>query len=87
MAKQPRDPNEGNEPPESEGFGPLEYRLASIEDRLIVLAHIQGDGKQHPTFVKRPEFLVEKLRRQASKKRVRKLIAQLTPSATHKDTF
>lgn len=79
LAKQPVPKNAGPPEVDAEGFDPLMYRLAAIEDRLIVLAAQQsGDGKQ-PAFTPRPVFAVEKIRKRESKKRIRKMISQLVP--------
>lgn len=79
LAKQPRKVgSEASEPP-AEGWTPLMDRLANIEDRLIILSGSFSGGDFNPTFTARPVYEVERIRRAESKRKVRKIMAQLVP--------
>ena len=80
LAKQPRNVNSEAKPPSVEGWTPMMDRLANIEDRLIILSGaFSGDENFNPTFVKRPEYEHEKIRKAESRKNTRRIMAQLLP--------
>ena len=65
-------------PPPAEGWTPLMERLASIEDRLVLL-HAAHVGSKHVSGVPRPVYVYQTIRDHRGKIASRKMQSQLLP--------
>lgn len=71
--------NTESAPPPAEGWTPMMERLASIEDRLVLL-HAATVGAKHVSGVQRPVYTYQLIRDRRGKLKSRVMQSQLLPN-------
>lgn len=78
LARQPVPRGSSNATPDPADWDRWSEAFARLEDRLAVVAASNSGGEVQ--LVPRPVYLVDKIRRRESQKRLRKIVSQLIPS-------